>query len=734
MPAQLKRTMVLNEKKPFNFGDLPCPPQSVMVDTRLAIGTYFADVDIQEANWYKPAPGEPYRPLIAMPDQLSEKLREIDPRLSSCKANFFTAFDPPRALMPISALLPAESAGEPKPALVPSPTDGFGARETIPGQGAAAKPPSVPTVDQPKETIDSAPILTNESPATQHHSDDPAKNSIFPPQEQYSPGDPNTDNNQGSSPKSGKAPNKDTDPAQNEVDVNFENEAGPSKSYPLSQIKTVVNSNRLSNISPDSNAHGDPEQIDAPGQVKEEPAPAVTDPVTTINNQVVQPLSHGISVAGTTLTPGAPAITASGTSISLGSSAFIVGTSTVPLLFQPLDPFITTVAGHPITAAPSAVDVAGTTLHPGIPGATLDGTAVSLDTANHLIIGSKTIALSDGNKGLGRLILGGLNDQSSPGVAEPFITTIAGHAITAAPNAVDVAGTTLHPGDPGMTVDGTAVALDTAHHLVIGSKTIPLTDESTGLGGSIKGGLGHPSTSDDDIDVAEPLTTTIAGQAITAAPDAVEVAGSTLHPGDRGVTLDGTLISLDRAQHLIVGSKTVALPTSEGTGVGIPISGVSGGYYPPSSSSDDAHPLITTVAGQAITAAPSAVAFAGTTLTPGAPGKRINGTLVSLNTAGQLVVGSKTVALQSERGGFGTGGLSFSSSSSSSNFSQGIFSSSSSSSSSLSYGTGNPTDTGGGIKVPKGNAAALLKNGLYTSLSLLLLSLSSFVIAFIPRY
>ena len=371
--------------------------------------------------------------------------------------------------MPVSALLPAEPAGEPKPAPVPSPTVGFGATESIAGQGAAPKPPSVPSVDQPKETIDSAPILTNGSPANQHPSDDPAKNNISPPQAQHSPGDPKTDSNQGSSPESGKAPNKDTDPAQNEVNVNSESETGPSKSCPLSQIKTVVDSNTLSNTNPDSNADGASKQTDAPGQVKEEPAqnnsrvnltgtppsldpsddpiladgaPVPADPVTAINNQIVQPLLHGIAVAGTTLTPGAPAITASGTSISLGSSAFIVGTSTVPLFFQPSDPFITTVAGHPITAAPSAVDMAGTTLHPGIPGVTLDGTAVSLDTSNHLIVGYETIALSDGNKGLGRLILGGVNDQSSPGVAEPFITTIAGHAITAAPNAVDVAGTT----------------------------------------------------------------------------------------------------------------------------------------------------------------------------------------------------------------------------------------------------------------------------------------------------
>ena len=46
VPAQLKYNMILNEQRPFNFGDLPCPPQSVMVDMRLAIDMHIADVDI----------------------------------------------------------------------------------------------------------------------------------------------------------------------------------------------------------------------------------------------------------------------------------------------------------------------------------------------------------------------------------------------------------------------------------------------------------------------------------------------------------------------------------------------------------------------------------------------------------------------------------------------------------------------------------------------------------------
>ena len=642
-----------------------------------------------------------------MPSQLAEKLREIDPRLSSCKADFFTAFDPPRALKPVSALLPTEPAGAPNAAPVPSPTDVSGPRETTAGQAAAPEPPSVPTVDQPKETIDPAPTPKDESPAIQVNSNDPAENSISPSQDQHNAGDPNTENDRGSEPGSGEGPDRDI---SENAKGKSENEAGLGKSRPLSQITTIVSSNRPPNINPDLDSDDDPKQTDATGRTKEEPAqdnppahpigaptsldpsddpalangaPALADPVTTINNQIVQPLSHGVSVAGTILTPGAPAITASGTPISLGSSAFIVGPSTVPILFQHPDPLVTTVAGHPITAAPGAVNMADTTLYPGIPGVTLDGTAVSLDTSSNIIIGSSTVALSDENKGFGKLILGGINDQSHPSVAEPYITSIAGHGITAAPNAVDVAGTILYPGDPGMTLDGTAVSLDTANHLVIGSKTIPLASESSGPGSLISGGQGHPSTSDDDAEQSL-LITTIAGQPITAAPDAVEVAGSILRPGDPGITLNSTVISLDTASHLIVNSKTILLPTK-------------------SSTPSDPHPLLTTIANQPITAAPSAVAFSSKTFLPGAAGQFINGTLVSLNTAGLLIVGSKTVALPgNENGPFFSALM-------------------------------NRTDSdgGGGERVFEGRAAAAWTKKGVSSVSLLL---SWFVVVFFGRW
>ena len=82
------------------------------------------------------------------------------------------------------------------------------------------------------------------------------------------------------------------------------------------------------------------------------------------------------------------------------------------------------------------------------------------------------------------------------------------------------------------------------------------------------------------------------------------------------------MISLNAAGRLVVDAKTISF-TSNITRLEEP------GDQPASGISDA---LTTTIAGQAVTAAPTAVAFAGTTLNPGAPGKMIAGTLISLNT------------------------------------------------------------------------------------------------------
>ena len=324
----------------------------------------------------------------------------------------------------------------------------------------------------------------------------------------------------------------------------------------------------------------------------------------TIDNQVVQPLAHGISIAGTTLTPGAPPITVSDIPIHFGPSALVVGTSTVPLAPALPAQIITNIAGQKITAASDTVAIAGNNLSPGAPGTAIDGTTLSLNTAGQLIVGSKTIPLASN-------------------VPETITTTVADQAITAAPSGIAVAGTTLKPGAPGTTFDGTLLSLDTASHLIVGSKTIPLSSASP-----------------------NPIIITIGGQVITAALKNIAIAGTALTPGASGVTIGGTLVSLNIAGQLIIGSKTIALQSGT-TGLRNFILGGLGAVTP----SEVADPLTTTIDGHVITAGPTALAMAGTTLTPGAAGFTINGTLVSLNTAAQLVVGSKTIPLESENAG-----------------------------------------------------------------------------------
>ena len=143
--------------------------------------------------------------------------------------------------------------------------------------------------------------------------------------------------------------------------------------------------------------------------------------LTTINGQTIQPLTNGgISIDGTTVTPGAPPITVSGALISLGSSALIIGSNTIAFDSEVPERLVTTVAGQVITADPTAVKLASLTLTPGGPGTSLSGTLVSLNSNGHLIVGTRTIPLETMSGGLGGLIMGGFR----PG--GPYATSSAG--------------------------------------------------------------------------------------------------------------------------------------------------------------------------------------------------------------------------------------------------------------------------------------------------------------------
>ena len=164
-----------------------------------------------------------------------------------------------------------------------------------------------------------------------------------------------------------------------------------------------------------------------------------------------------------TLTPGAPRITISRTPISLDSSNHVHFGS------RPYDlqaPATTLPNGAVAVPVPAGVSIAGTTIHPGAPAVTVSETPISLDTANNLIFGGTAHAL-------------------------PYTATASNTPLTSAPSAVAIAGETIAPGAPGLTLSGTHVSLDEQGELFLGSRTLDVQSWGKGgLGALIMGGFG----------------------------------------------------------------------------------------------------------------------------------------------------------------------------------------------------------------------------------------------------
>ena len=424
-----------------------------------------------------------------MPSQLKQRI----PWLSFCEDLFFTAYDPPIALIPATRLDPVITTSSDPTAqtstVFPSPTLNLGAKKT--GSPTPQKTPSSPMRFDPESSSDP------------NHGSDPSE-----------------------------------DPGRRE---SLELPSLPLQTYKVADINQEFNHDTSSILynRPEQSNSADPTERES--EQKAAAASPATDAEVTpagihqdskpgillFNNVALQPLSQGISIAGTTLTPGASPITVSSSRIYLDSSVLIIGTSTVQLAPQVPQRVLTTIAGHVITAAPTAVVIPDTTMNPGDAVVTLGGTLIGFNKAGQLLLGSKTISLGSG-------------------LPEIITTAIPGQAITADPTAVAVRGTTLRPGMSAITVDGTPVLLDPAGHLLIGSKTILLKTES-----------------------AQPLVTTIAGQVITAAANTITIAGMTLKPGDVGFPINGTMVSLDKAGRFAVGSQTHMFESESGGFVGL---------------------------------------------------------------------------------------------------------------------------------------------------------------------
>ncbi len=193
------------------------------------------------------------------------------------------------------------------------------------------------------------------------------------------------------------------------------------------------------------------------------PTTADWDKVTTINSLAIELLPSGISVAGTTLTPGAHAITAFGKPVYLGSTILAIGTSSIPVSFGNWQSLITTIGVQAITAAATGVEMGTAKLSPGAQGTTLGGTLVSLGSSGNLVVGSTTLVLGGPSGSLGGLIMGGFG----PGAPSAKNISPAGSIATSLSNSTSFGVHAFEGRAEGLRglVPGTLAALAVAIHL-----------------------------------------------------------------------------------------------------------------------------------------------------------------------------------------------------------------------------------------------------------------------------
>ena len=151
--------------------------------------------------------------------------------------------------------------------------------------------------------------------------------------------------------------------------------------------------------------------------------PIVGVQIATLNGETIPLLSKDVAIAGATLTPSAPPTIISTVLISIGPSAILIGTDSFPLASEHADLLVTTVSNQAITIDPTGVEVAGATLTPGEPGVTASGTLISLDSAGELVLGSRTVTLQSPSEGLGGLIMGGFESHGPFATTSPSQTT-----------------------------------------------------------------------------------------------------------------------------------------------------------------------------------------------------------------------------------------------------------------------------------------------------------------------
>ena len=256
-----------------------------------------------------------------------------------------------------------------------------------------------------------------------------------------------------------------------------------------------------------------------------------TPSVQTIAGHSVVSNTSGVYVAGSSLSPGGSAITASNTVVSLSpAGTLVIGSSSIALALantQESSPTSFNIDGVAVQAEPSAAVIDGITLTPGGSGTEINGNSIQLEQGGTLVVGTSRLVLPTAQE------------------ATPSAFNLEGLTVQLDPSAVLVNGITLTPGGPGLSIDGSRVSLEQGRTLDIGTSH-----------------FGLPSAAQQ----TPPNGFNLDGLTVQARPSAIVVNGVTLTPGAPGTSIDGSSVSLESGGTLDIGTGRFAIPTGPANG------------------------------------------------------------------------------------------------------------------------------------------------------------------------
>ena len=388
----------------YNFDNLPCPPMSVMW-----------------SQWYKPEPGEPYRPLIVFPS----KLLDIDPLWKVCTQGPFTGYDPPRTLDPATAMVPKVTPpSNPNPD--PRPATSAATQENLPR----------------KTTTPADPTRTSNDPsvAKSHGSGgmqaDPSQQNDPLGGTNKAPADPSS-NSQGNEDLQGQSLQED--PASSDSRNSPTNHASPNN---------AANSN-FNQPANNMDASGGPSMED--GGTVHQPQPLATlapELMTTLSGSPhVLATVEGYNNDGVDIRPGGSAPDVSGQQIAVDSSNDPqLGGQTAHI--EPVASLIATaIANHVITPVSNGVAIQGFTLNNGGPAKVVASTTFSLDTLGNMFVNGHSYHIHN---------------------ESPVPTTINGEAVMPLPTGISIHSATLTLNAPALVISGTSYSLDSSSNLHFG--------------------------------------------------------------------------------------------------------------------------------------------------------------------------------------------------------------------------------------------------------------------------